>query len=203
MPPESPPRPLIIALIGSPGAGKYTIASRVAPLVGARLVDNHSIANVLFNLLDQDGVKPMPPEIWPLLEEVRKTVFRTLTEVSPLHLSFVFTNYMQGDDPQSEAVFQEIAAIAEIRRSTFVPVLVRCETPELLRRVVGEDRRARMKLVDPVLAGRINDEVPPFVTTHANTLEIDVTHVPSDESAARIVEWAKTCLRREASDARD
>ena len=95
----------MIALIGSPGVGKYTIASRVAPLVGARLVDNHSIANVLFNLLDQDGVRPMPAEVWPLLADVRKAVFRTLTEVSPGHLSFVLTNYRQGDDPQDEAVF--------------------------------------------------------------------------------------------------
>ena len=84
-----------------------------------------------------------------------------------------------------------------------MPVLVRCETPELLRRVVRPDRRARMKLVDPVLAARLNDDVPPFVTTHPNTLEIDVTHVPPDESAARIVEWVSACREREEPSLRD
>lgn len=183
----------MVHLIGPPGVGKYTIGSRVASLIGARLVDNHSIANVIFNLLDQDGVKPLPPGTWPLVGQVRAAVLETLVQVSPRHLSFVFTNYLRGEDASEEAVFHELVGVAAVRGSTFVPVLLSCETPELVHRVVRPDRRGRMKLINPIEAGRLNDEVPHFQTGHPNALELDTTHAPPDESARRIVEWARRC----------
>ena len=39
--------PTIFHLLGSPGVGKYTIGKALAEATGARLVDNHSIANVI------------------------------------------------------------------------------------------------------------------------------------------------------------
>ena len=53
----------IIHLIGPPGVGKYTIASQIAGRMGARLVDNHAIANVIFNVIAPDGVTPLPEGI--------------------------------------------------------------------------------------------------------------------------------------------
>ncbi len=183
----------LIHLIGSPGVGKYTIGSHVAQLTGARLVDNHGIANVIFNLLDQDGVKPLPAGVWAHVAQVRTAVLDTLMHLSPPHLSFVFTNYIRGEDDVEEAVFQEMVAVAEVRGSTFVPVTLSCETEELLRRVVRPDRRERMKLVDPVEARRLADEVPPFVSTHPNTLALDVTALAPEAAARTIVEWARRC----------
>ncbi|MGH2608505.1 MAG: hypothetical protein ACRDHF_05390 [Tepidiformaceae bacterium] len=189
---------IIIHLIGSPGVGKYTIGSQVARLVGARLVDNHSVANVIFNLLDQDGIKPLPPAVWPRVAQVRGAVLDTLMHVSPPELSFVLTNYMRGEDAGEEAAFQEVVAVAEVRGSTFVPVILSCETPELLKRVVREDRRDRMKLVDPTEARRLNDEVPRFRSTHPNTLELDVTAIAPGAAAEMIVDWARRCQAVEA-----
>ena len=172
--------------------GKYTIASRVAPLLPARLVDNHAIANVIFNMLDQDGVRPLPPAVWSHVSQVRRAVLDTAIQLSPPHLSFVFTNYLRGGDPAEEVIFEELGARAEVRRSTFVPVLLSCATEEVMRRVVGPDRRERMKLVDPGLAREFN-EGPRFTTSHPNTLELDVTHLPAEESAERIVSWVNAC----------
>lgn len=186
----------MIFLIGRPGVGKFTIGSRVAALTESRLVDSHSVANVLFNVIAADGVSPLPTAIWPLVEQVRQAVMDTLVNVAPRNLSFVFTNYMRARDPYDLMVFDQLVAAAEIRGSVFVPVLLTCEIEEMLRRVSGEDRRARFKLVDPEQARRWYDEVPAFETAHPNVMRLDVTDLPPNGAARTIVDWAR---RRQAA----
>jgi len=183
----------IIHLIGKPGVGKYTIGSHVARLAGARLVDNHSVANVIFNLIAPDGVTPLPAEIWPRVAQVRAAVLDTVAYVSPPGMSFVFTNFIRGEDPGEYAAFMELVAVAEARASTFVPVILSCGTSELMRRVVSPDRRDRMKLIGPTEAARLNDEVPQFSTPHPHTLELDVSDRAPDDAARVIIAWAERC----------
>ena len=184
---------VMIHLIGPPGVGKYTIGSLVAERIGARLVDNHSVNNVIFNLVAPDGIRPLPSAIWPRVAQVRAAVLDTMIHVSPPGLSFVLTNYIRGEDPGEEAAFLQVVDVAAARGATFVPVLLSCETPVLVQRVVSEDRARRMKLIDPVRTASLNDDVPAFRTDHPNTLELDVTHVSPDEAASRIIEWTQAC----------
>lgn len=181
--------PTIFHLIGSPGVGKYTIGKALAEATGARLVDNHAIANVIFNLLDQDGFKPLPDGVWSYVRAVRRTVFDAMMQLSPPHLSFIFTNYIRGGDASEYALFLENVALAEARDSRFVPVLLTCETPELMNRIGSESRRERMKLLDPVEGARLND-LPAFETDHPNFLRLDVTRLTPEASVRAIVEWA-------------
>lgn len=182
-------QPTVFHLIGAPGVGKYTIGRELAALTGARLVDNHSINNVLFNLLDGDGIRPLPAEVWPKVLEVRRAVLDTMMHISPPHLSFIFTNYIRGEDESEYALFLENVAVAEVRKSLFVPVLLTCDTAELMNRIGTESRRARMKLLDAEAGKRLNEQ-PPFETGHPNFLRLDVTRIPPDESARRIAAWA-------------
>jgi hypothetical protein len=179
----------IFHLIGKPGVGKYTIGAELARLTGARLVDNHSINNVIFNLVNADGITPLPAEIWPRVSQVRAAVLDTLVHVSPLDLSFVFTNFLRGDDDSEQVGFMELAAVAEARGSIFVPVILSCVTAELVRRIVQPDRRARMKMVDPVQGARLNDDVPQFRSDLPNTLELDVSQTAPGDAAQAIVDW--------------
>lgn len=183
----------VIALIGKPGVGKFTIGSVLAQMTGARLVDNHSINNVLFNVLDVDGVTPLPEEIWQQAGRVRAAVLDTIATIAPRHLSYIFTNFMVGDDPAEYAAFLELAELAEGRGATFVPVILNCRTDELVKRIVTPFRRMRMKLVDPVRGAHINDEVPQFRTDHPNLLELDVSDRPPEEAASVILDWVKRC----------
>lgn len=184
-------RPTIFHLIGNPGVGKYTVGKELAALTGARLIDNHAIANVIFGLLDQDGIKPLPMGVWKYVGAVRRAVLDTMTELSPRHLSFVLTNYFRGGDEAEYNLFLENVAVAEIRASRFVPVLLTCETPELMQRIGTDSRRQRMKLLDPVAAARANDELPPFDTGHPNFLRLDTTRTAPEETAGKIAEWAQ------------
>ena len=181
--------PTIFYLIGPPAVGKYTIGKELAALTGARLIDNHSIANVIFQVLDQDGIKPLPKGVWKRVGVVRRAVLDTLIHLSPKYLSFIFTNYLRGDDEVEAAIFEEMVALAEIRGSRFVPVVLSCRTEEVVRRVGQPSRRERMKLLDPVQAASMN-EGPPFGTSHPNLLRLDVTEIAPEESALRIVAWA-------------
>ena len=180
----------IFHLIGNPGVGKYTIGSALARQTGARLVDNHSINNVIFNLINQDGVTPLPAGIWPRIGQVRAAVLDTIVHVSPPEMSFVFTNFIRGEDDGEYATFLEFVALADARGSLYVPVLLSCETEELVQRIVRPDRRARMKMLDPIQGRRWNDDLPPFRTDHPNALAWDVTRRIPAESVRAILEWA-------------
>lgn len=182
----------IFHLIGTPGVGKYTVGTELARLTGAKLVDNHAVANVIFNVLDQDGIKPLPAGVWAYVGKVRQAVFDTMMHLSPPHLSFIFTNYIRGQDEAEYAMFLENVAVAEVRSATFIPVLLTCETEELMNRIGTESRRQRMKLLDPVEARRLNDHVPRFETDHPNFLKLDTTNHPPAESAQLIANWASS-----------
>ncbi|MEO6398853.1 MAG: hypothetical protein ABIP13_10335, partial [Tepidiformaceae bacterium] len=175
-------------LIGSPAVGKYTIGSLLAAQTGARLVDNHSINNVIFNVINPDGVSPLPAEIWPHVGQVRAAVFDAIANISPPQLSFVFTNFLRGEDPAEQALYEEFVALAEARGSLYLPVLLTCDTAEIVRRIVRPDRRERMKLVDPIQGARMNDEEPPFRTDHPNAFALDVTSRPPEDSVRAILE---------------
>ena len=183
--------PTIFHLIGPPAVGKYTIGKELAALSGAKLVDNHSIANVIFQVLDQDGIKPLPKGVWRRVGVVRQAVLDAIIHLSPDHLSFIFTNYLRGESEAEMAVFEEMVALADTRRSLFVPVVLSCRTEEVVRRVGQPSRRERMKLLDPVQAAEMN-EGPPFETTHPNLLRLDVTETPAADSARRIFAWAES-----------
>jgi hypothetical protein len=87
-------------------------------------------------------------------------------------------------------MLEELAAIADLRGSQFVPVLLSCETPELVRRIVGESRKERMKLIDPVQGAYLNDTVPPFTTDDRRAIRLDVTALPPEAAAREIINHA-------------
>lgn len=89
-------------LIGYPGVGKHTVATAMLgqahDMERLVLVDNHYINNPIFGLVDVDGIKPVPAEVWAQVRKVRDAVFATMRELSPPGWNFIITNYL-ADDP--------------------------------------------------------------------------------------------------------
>ncbi len=191
-PTETVVQPTVFLLIGSPGVGKYTVARELVSLTGARLVDNHAIANVIFNLLDIDGTTLLPPEVFRHVAVVRRAVLDALGTIAPRDLSYVLTMYLRGESQAETALFDEVAAVAEARGSQFIPVLLKCATSELVSRVVSDSRRDRMKLIDPSLAAHFNDAVPPFTTDHTAAITLEITSTPAPAAAQVILDWARS-----------
>lgn len=187
----------IVHLIGYPGAGKLTIAKQLADTAeraGRRMVvvDNHHTSNVIFAVLDVDGVRPIGQEVWDRVGEVRETLYRAIEEMSPPDWSFVFTNVLIEGDPTDEAIVRRIAQLAATRGNPYVPVRVDCSLDEILRRVPNPDRRERMKWID---AGAVrtfiggNDLVR---LDQPTALAVDATSCTPEDAAQRILAHLQT-----------
>jgi len=182
----------VVHLIGYPGVGKYTIARALIDLAEQRkydrfvLVDNHLTSNVVFSVLDVDGVQELPARVWDHVDDVRDVLYRTIEELSPSGWSFVFTNVLVQDEPRDQPVVDRLRHLADERGSRYVPVQVNCAEREHLQRVPNVDRAARHKWIDP-------EAVQAFVIgkrllrAGRDQLDIDVTNLAPIEAADMIL----------------
>ena len=193
--------PSLVYLIGFPAAGKYTIARELADVMAERdvrmvVVDNHHINNVVFAVIDTDGKKSLPPEVWKHIGEVRAAVLAAIRDVAPPEWSYVFTNVLIAGVPGDERAPGELAALAEARGSAFVPVVLRCDTGQLEHRIVTPERKHRMKWVDPVgLRGLVERSKLVDVSAYDNALELDVTTMSPRHAALAIAEHIEGVTR--------
>jgi len=81
-----------VYIVGPPGVGKYTVGSALAVQMPAKLVDNHYWLNPIFGLIQQDGITPLPKEVWVQVNQLRAVVLETIATLSPSEWSFVFTH---------------------------------------------------------------------------------------------------------------
>ena len=185
-------RPVIVHLIGYPGAGKYTVARHIARLAaddGRRYVvlDNHHTSNVIFAVLEVDGVRPIAREVWDRVGDVREVLYRTIEDMSPREWSFVFTNVLTDGEPTDEAIVRRIAELAVARQIPYVPVRLVCARDEILRRVTNADRHERLKWIDPGAVGAFIDEHQLIEVDGHPLLQVDVTARPPDDTARLIL----------------
>lgn len=180
----------VVLLVGLPGTGKLAVARELVSLIEqrdapVRLIDNHYINNVIFNLLPTDGVTPLPAPVWDRVAEVRSAVFETIKRLSPLDWNFVLTVHIGDGD---EGFIDAVASLAAARGSPFVPVRMLCDLEELERRVVTPERYQQLKSVsrDDVRREYIERPVPEI--DHPNVVTLDVTNLPPADAARTILE---------------
>jgi hypothetical protein len=194
-------RPAIVHLIGFPGVGKFTIAGQIARLAQERgdrfvVMDNHLTSNVIFAVMEVDGVKPLPQQVWDHVGGVREAVYRAIEELSPRDWSFVFTNVLTEDHPDDVAAPERLARLAEARGGPYVPVRVHCDRDELRRRVVNETRRERMKWVDADAVTAFAEGRQLVVLDGRTPFDIDVTETAAVDAAAQILDHVETRRRQ-------
>ncbi len=176
----------IIYLFGHAGCGKLTIAHEIQKLVPAILVDNHFINNIVFSLIDTDGVTPLPKQTWNNVRRVREVVLDTIRDLSHTERNFIFTNELIHGSLEDKDVFNEIATVATQRSAFFFPVRLLISPDELCIRVVSPERKAKLKGIDPVSARKqaLEREV---LRPSQPYFEIDITDLSAQKSAREIV----------------
>jgi hypothetical protein len=182
---------VVIYLVGFSGIGKLTIARELAPILKAKVVDNHWINNPIFGLLDTDGKTKLPEAVWDRVDEVRRAVHETIATLSPPHWNFIFTHAGHDDDPADHEIFASVLNVAERRQALLVPVRLTCAEEELIRRVVSPERRDRLKSVSVDGARRSSRTGQVLVPHHANRLDLDVTSISAWEAASKIYEHSQ------------
>ena len=175
------PAPLI-HLNGPPGVGKLTIGRHLAPMIGARLLDNHSVYGVAFALTEFRS-----PEFYETVRAVRNLAYARILSLPP-SVSVIFTGADFEDSDWGQESWNEVLALATRRGGILLAVHLSCDPAEHRRRIVTEGRIARGKLSDPTgvedlsrrrLAGQ----------GAAQTLNLDITQQSADRVAGRIVDW--------------
>lgn len=74
-------RPAIVLILRFPGTGKFTVAKELVSSldsdeVPARLIDNHTTANVLFHLIaEADGKTRLPKLFWKMFGRSTRSFF--------------------------------------------------------------------------------------------------------------------------------
>jgi predicted kinase len=188
-------RPSLIYLLGHPGVGKYTVAREIARLNGAVVIDNQLINHPILVLLKWDAVSDLPSGTMDRAAPIREAVFSALDEIAPRHLSYVLTNVLD-DTEEDRAVYDRVKRIAARRGSTFLPVLLRCERDEQLRRVTSPERIARFKIADPEKVEGLMRSARLFVPDDPELLEVDMTHLAPEDAAAEVVRRAEARVNR-------
>ena len=162
---------IFIYLIGLPGSGKLTIAKALQKKLPSILIDNHYINNVVFGLIDTDGVTSLPEKVWEQTDAVRKIVFDTIRELSKPERNFIFTNALVENVPGDRGIYEEVVKLAKDRKAFLLPVRILVSREVLCERVVSHDRKLNLKSINPIAAAKCWDENEVLVPEDGFTLD--------------------------------
>lgn len=182
--------PALYHLAGWPGTGKRTVGLALAGLTGARLIDNHLMADPIFQAVGADGLSPLPDGTRPLVLKVWAATLEAVRDLAPRHLSHIFTSHL-GERPagQEHEIVAQLREVARVRGARYVPVWLSCDAAELLRRVAQPDRAAKLKLRDPELLAKML-QAERLLAAPPEALSLDVTTLDPGEAARQIVAFA-------------
>jgi shikimate kinase len=176
---------MIISLNGWPGVGKLTIGLELADLLGARLLDNHTMFNVAITLTDYPA-----PAYYKAVRAVRDIAFDcvlALPSGTPVILTSV--NATGGTSGFAEEHWQSICKLAHDRGVPLVSITLECAPDERVRRVAAPGRRVSRKLRDPAVIDQLTVGRNLFDQGADYRHSLDTTHVDAKTCADHISTW--------------
>jgi thymidylate kinase len=182
-----PPNGTFIYLLGIAGCGKLTIAKAIQKRHSCIIVDNHHINNVIFSLIDPDGVTPLVPAVWEQVSRVRSAVLETVRDLGKPGRMFVFTNELLEGVARHREVFEDVRRTADERGARLCVVRLQIEPEEAARRASSPGRAEAFKEIDSNEARRKAREAIVLRPQDDEFLDLEVTHLTPDQAAQRIL----------------
>ncbi len=176
---------MIVELSGHAGVGKFTIGRILAELLGAKLLDNHTIYNPAFAITEFRS-----PEFYETVRAVREVAFARAAQLPPnvplILTTAPGTNRTWGAEWQSA-----IRALADRRSCKLLAVHLVCGIDEHRRRLETPERTLLQKLTDMEALGDLSGR--PALLDHADdAIQIDVGGLSPEAAAQSIKEWTAT-----------
>ncbi len=173
----------IIHINGWSGSGKLTIARALAPKIGARLLDNHTLMNTALALYDRGT-----PENRALRQQLRDVAFAAAIDL-PATTALILTDAF-SDDPYEERLFADVISLAKARKAPLIRVILSMTEAENMRRLTAPGRAEAHKLTDPDILRdhRANHVI--LGHDHSDAIHIDVTDMTPDDAVQDLIERA-------------
>jgi predicted kinase len=174
---------MLIHINACPGVGKLTIAQALAPMHGARLLDNHSIYNVAFALTEYKS-----PEYYETIRAVRAIAYNRLLELPPM-LPVILTNAHFQSSKWGNECWDAAINLAKRRGCPHFVIVLACSEKENARRIQSIGRAAKRKPRDPAFFTGDSQGRQLLDRGGDETLRLDVTHYSAEEAAQEIAVW--------------
>ena len=129
---------MILVLNGYPGTGKLTIGQTLAPLMGAKLVDIHTLYNLGFALTEFKT-----QAFFDATDRV-EAIAHDLIHDLPKDVPVLWTTVLAGDSDRAIAAWDRLKALGAARPPLLM-VHIHCDLEENIRRIQGESRRGARK----------------------------------------------------------
>ena len=174
---------MLVMINGIPGVGKLTVGRELAPIIGARLLDVHTVYNLSLALTEFKSEEFFHTirSIWSLADELILKL--------PGNQPVVFTEALADGSSWAEETWARYQRLAEARGELFV-IHLHCNVEENARRISSSGRQSSRKPVDPNYA-RSWHERNRVLMGHdaANKLTLDTTNLEPNLAAKEIAEW--------------
>jgi len=178
-----------VYLIGFAGTGKYTIAKELAKLDDFKLVHNHLVNDVIFDVV-QEFEKDAPEEIWEQIAKVRNIMLETIEKHADKELNYIFTNELTNKRSSDRELFRKIENIFNLRNSDFYPVKLIIDKEEHKKRLESKERKLSHKISDGKYADSLSN-VELLEVKNKNLIEINVSNLSAENAAKEIMKEIK------------
>lgn len=169
------------------GAGKLTIARTLAPMIGARLLDKHTLMNPALAVQDRGT-----PAFRALRQALRDLTFDAAARL-PAETPIVLTDAF-SDDPYEEQLFEDVTTLAQTRRAPLIRVILDISEAENIRRLTQPARAEGRKLTDPDILRNDRANHVLLGHNHPQAIHLDVTDLTPQKAAETLLQRAPPLL---------
>jgi hypothetical protein len=173
----------LVHINGRPGVGKLTVARELAGLIGARVIDNHSIYNVGLSLTVFKS-----EAFYAAVRGVRAVAAGCVRDLLPATPVIVTNAHFHGSDWGRENwdFWNRLAGDACVPLAV---VVLECDRAENIRRIQDPSRIGKGALRDPAVIPPAGQQRALLDDGGDFCLHLDTTEVCAHDTAVAIASW--------------
>tara|TARA_Y100001960_G_scaffold322961_1_gene400481 strand:+ start:2272 stop:2814 length:543 start_codon:yes stop_codon:yes gene_type:complete len=171
----------VIFFNGLPGSGKLTIANLLANKTGAKVIDNHKVNNLVFDI--KEFGEDVPEEVWKFTGLVKDSLLELLSSLKQTD-DYIFTGCLAK--PTLNGYHRSKKLADAIGAELFV-ITLECSNEEVLNRADTPERRARKKLTDIELYKKLMETKSIINPDLPNCYTINNTNQTPEETLVDVI----------------